>query len=113
MTLVISAVMLPQERLNRLQISGVLLGVLGVLLVVGPWQLIGDPAFLSSIPAQLACLAATACYGVGLSYLRRFVSGTHNYDATTIAAVQIVLAFALACVLAPFSMLNPVQLNCR
>lgn len=111
MTLVIAAVMLPAERLNKLQIGGLAVGIAGVLLIVGPWELLTNPAFYQSVPAQIACLGATACYGFSLSYLRRFISGKHSYDAPTIAAVQLVLAFAVILLISPFTMFTPMQLS--
>lgn len=111
MTLVIAAIMLPAERLSRLQIAGLGLGILGVLLIVGPWELLLDPAFYQSVPAQLACLGATACYGFSLCYLRKFISGKHPYDAPTIASVQMVLAFAVVLLITPFTMLTPIELS--
>lgn len=111
MTLVIASIMLPAERLSSLQIVGLAVGVGGVLLIVGPWELLSNPAFYQSVPAQIACLAATACYGFSLSYLRKFISGKHSYDAPTIAAVQLVLAFAVLLLISPFTMFTPVQLS--
>ncbi|MBK0296765.1 hypothetical protein IAE22_33105, partial [Bacillus sp. S34] len=41
------------------------------LVLVGPWNVVGDPAVLASVPGQVALLGMTACYGIGLAYLRR------------------------------------------
>lgn len=111
MTLAIAAIMLPAERLNALQIAGLVLGIAGVLVIVGPWELFTSPVFYQSVPAQIACLGATACYGFALSYLRRFISGKHSYDAPTIAAVQLVLAFGVILLITPFTMFTPMQLS--
>ncbi|SMQ59564.1 EamA domain-containing membrane protein RarD [Plantibacter sp. VKM Ac-1784] len=111
MTLAVGAVFLPKERLNGLQVFGIFVGALGVAIVVGPWRVLGDPAILESIPAQLACLGATLCYGIAFVYLRKFVLGTHSYDAVVISAVEISLAAVIMLVLSPFIAMQPVSLD--
>ncbi|WGW10461.1 DMT family transporter [Saxibacter everestensis] len=110
-TLAVSALMLPAERLNRIQILGVFVGAIGVVVVVGPWDVLGDPLFASSLPAQLACLVATTCYGIAFSYLRRFVVGANGHDAVTVSAVQISIAAAMMLLIAPFAATTPLALN--
>jgi drug/metabolite transporter (DMT)-like permease len=80
-------------------------------MVVGPWRVLGDPAILESVPAQLACLGATLCYGTAFVYLRKFVLGTHNYDAVVISAMEISLAAVIMLVLSPFIAMQPVSLD--
>lgn len=111
MTMLVTTAALPQERLTRTQAAGVLLGAAGVAVVVGPWRLFADPALLGSFPAQLACLAATACYGIAFTYLRRFVVGTHEYDALAISAVQVSLAAAIMLLAAPLAATGPLRLD--
>ncbi|MDQ4502471.1 DMT family transporter [Sinomonas sp. ASV322] len=103
MTALATAAVVPLERLAPRQAMGVAIGGAGVVLVVGPWGLAGDaiaPA-LGSLPAQLACLGATACYGLGFAYLRRFVVGRYRYDALSVSTVQLTMAAAVALVCAP------------
>jgi drug/metabolite transporter (DMT)-like permease len=111
MTLAVGALFLPKERLNGLQAFGIFVGALGVAMVVGPWRVLGDPAILESVPAQLACLGATLCYGTAFVYLRKFVLGTHNYDAVVISAMEISLAAVIMLVLSPFIAMQPVSLD--
>jgi drug/metabolite transporter (DMT)-like permease len=71
LTLLAVLVLVPAERPTRERVAGLALGFLGVVVVLGPWDAgAGGPAL-----AQLACLGAAACYGLGFAYLRRFVSG--------------------------------------
>ncbi|NUP73939.1 MAG: DMT family transporter [Sinomonas sp.] len=100
MTALATAAVVPSERLAPRQAIGVAVGGLGVVLVVGPWGLAG-PAFLDSLPAQLACLGATACYGLGFAYMRRFVVARYEYGSLTVSTVQLTLAAATAVVLSP------------
>lgn len=112
MVLLAMPLLLPSERLRGKQLVGVLLGIVGVLVLVGPWDLIGDPAVLATVPAQLALLGMTACYGFGLSYMRRFVAGS-GHDAITLTTVQLTLGAGLMLLVAPFTALSPVQLDWR
>lgn len=111
MTLAVGALLLPKERLSGLQVLGIFVGALGVAIVVGPWRVLADPAILESVPAQLACLGATLCYGIAFVYLRKFVLGTHGYDAVVISAVEISLAAVIMLLLSPFIALQPVSLD--
>lgn len=111
MTVAIAAVALPKERLSRSQLVGIALGAVGVAVIVGVWRVVADPAFATSLPAQLACLGATASYGIAFTYLRRFVLGTHSYDSLTITSVQVGLGAVMIGLAAPFVAVTPVTLT--
>jgi drug/metabolite transporter (DMT)-like permease len=111
MTVLVSAVALPSERLDRSRLAGIALGVVGVAVVAGIWNVLADPALLTQVPALLACLGATLCYGIGLTYIRRFLVGTHNYDALTISAVQIVIGAVMIGLATPIIGASPVNLT--
>jgi drug/metabolite transporter (DMT)-like permease len=110
MTLLLAPLVLRSERLSRARVIGLVVGIVGVLVLTGPWQLIGDLALRSSAPAQLACLGATASYGFAGLYLRRFVSGL-PYDSVTLSSVQLIAASAIVLVLAPFDAQGPISLT--
>jgi drug/metabolite transporter (DMT)-like permease len=109
MTLLALAVLVPTERLNRRQVGGI---VLGVLVLVGPWDVLGDPEVLASVPGQVALLGMTASYGIGLAWLRRFGVGG-GVDPTTVATVQLTLAAVLMLLVAPVIATGPMQLDWR
>lgn len=112
MTMAALAVLIPSERLRGRQVVGIVLGIVGVLVLVGPWDVIGDPSVLASVPGQVALLGMTASYGVGLAYLRR-VAVTSAYDPVTLATVQLTLAAGLLLLVAPVIATGPVQLDWR
>jgi len=97
MTVIVGLVVLPQERLTRDRVAGLLVGFAGVLVVLGVWNLSTG----GELGGQLACLGATACYGVGFVYLRRFVAG-RNLPALTTATVQVLLGAVVMLVATPF-----------
>ncbi|TXR56814.1 DMT family transporter [Quadrisphaera setariae] len=92
------------ERLTLGQVAGVALGVVGVAVVMGVWRVLGDAVdggFAASVPAQLACLGATACYGAGFAWMRRFVTGRHEHGPLAVAAGQVGAAAVLGLLLSP------------
>lgn len=110
MTLLLTPLILRSERLGTARTAGLVIGILGVVVLTGPWQLIGSSDLRSTIPAQLACLGATASYGFAGLYLRRFVSGL-PYDSVTISSVQLAMASLVVLLAAPFVARGPVTLN--
>ena len=110
MTAAASAALLPAERLTRRQGAGLVLGIVGVVVIVGPWTYIGELADAAPLPAVLACLGATTCYGLGMTYLRRFVTPL-RLPAETVAAGQVGSAAVVMLLLAPLVAREPVTLS--
>jgi drug/metabolite transporter (DMT)-like permease len=105
----VAVTIMMRTRLTRGQVAGIVLGVVGVLLIMGVWQVVTAPAFLSSVPAQAACLGATASYGLAFAWMERYVNRKHGYDSITIASVQLANAGAISLVVAPFIAFTPVS----
>jgi drug/metabolite transporter (DMT)-like permease len=95
------------ERLNRDQVLGVLIGVAGVIVIVGPWHL---EALTGTIQGQLACLGAVTCYGFSMGYIRRFISH-RAIPATTTAFLNVGLAAAIMVLLTPFVAWSPIEFS--
>lgn len=96
-TLLFALALLPEERLSLVRGVGLVLGFVGVLLVVGPWD---TNPLTSSVTGQLACLGASACYAAAFVYTRRYVS-TSGYPPVTLAAGQLGAAAVLLWLAAP------------
>jgi len=107
-TTLVAVVVLPSERMTARRLIGVIIGAVGVAIVMGIWDVVTSPEFTASLPAQLACLGATASYGIALGWMRRFITGTHNHDSVTIASTQMAVAGVLALALLPVIGLSPV-----
>ncbi|WP_078662558.1 DMT family transporter [Streptomyces bicolor] len=86
LTLAVGTVALTDERLTRRRTAGLLTGFAGVLVLIGPGGLSGG----GHLTAQLACLAATTCYGFAFVYLRRHVT-PRGLPAVPIAFVQVTI----------------------
>lgn len=110
MTSVAVAALLPAERLTSRQRLGLIVGGLGVVVVIGPWTYLGDGGLAAPLPAVLACLGATACYGLGMTYLRRFVSPL-GLSAEAVASGQIAVAAVVMLLAAPVVATGPVLLT--
>jgi len=108
MTALIAGLAFRIEKLTREQVLGIVVGIIGVIVIVGPWHGI-DPGTGGIVP-YLALLGATACYGFSLSYMRRYVSNT-GLSAIVISFVMIGLAAVWMLLLTPFVGADPVQLT--
>ncbi|NUS62947.1 MAG: DMT family transporter [Saccharothrix sp.] len=95
-TLVFVLLIVPSERTTPARVAGLLVGFTGVLVVLGAWR--GSAGGV--LEGGLACLAATACYGAGFAYTRRFFSGG-DHSASALSAVQITCATLQLAVVAP------------
>ena len=89
-TVVIAGVLLADEKMTKPKIVGVLFGFAGVVALIGPAALDGLGAHTL---AQLAVLAAAACYGFAGAYGRRFKNMGINPMVT--AAGQVTAAAVL------------------
>lgn len=66
-TLVVMIIAFREEKLKAEQIYGLLLGGLGVMVVLGIWQGIGD----NQLTGVIALLIAVTCYGISFPYSKR------------------------------------------
>lgn len=105
MTAVMAWAVFRVESLKPVQITGIVLGILGVLVIVGPWQGLDLD---QSLVAQFAILGATACYGVGLAYMRRFLANS-GLSPLSFAFTYIALAATVMLVLTPVVAVGPIE----
>jgi len=108
MTALIAGLAFRIETLTREQRLGIVVGIIGVVVIIGPWQ--GLELGTGGIVPYLALLGATACYGFSLSYMRRFLSDT-GLSAIMISFVMIGLAAVWMLVLTPIIGADPVRLT--
>jgi drug/metabolite transporter (DMT)-like permease len=98
MTLLAVLVLLPEERPDRRRLAGLAGGFAGLVVLLGPWQGLGGDELLG----HLACALGACCYGIGLTYTRRFVSGRPE-SGLSLATAQLICATAMLAVVAPLS----------
>lgn len=98
MTLLVLLTLLRDERPDRRNLLGLASGFAGVTLLLGPWHGLGSQQLLG----HLACLGGALCYGLGIAYTRRHLSGRPE-TGVAIAAGQLVCASAMLVLVAPLS----------
>ncbi|WP_435105752.1 DMT family transporter [Nocardiopsis synnemataformans] len=99
---VFSMLLLSDERPDRDRVLGLGIGFLGVLTVFGVWNSLGEVAVgdRDAVLGMLFVVGATACYGIGTPYLRRFVAGS-SHGALELSTLQLLLGSAPLVVLVP------------
>jgi len=107
MTALMATLAFRVERLGRGQVLGVVVGIAGVLVIIGPWRY---AALTGDLWGQLACLGAAVCYGFTFGYTRRFLSGRPIAGAT-FAFLNIGLGGAIMLLLTPVLAWHPVSLS--
>ncbi|WP_307821426.1 DMT family transporter [Subtercola lobariae] len=95
------------ERLNRSQATGIAIGVIGTIVIVGPW---GYAALTGDLLGQLACLGAAVCYGVTFGYTRRFLS-SRAIAGVPFAFMQVGMGALVMLALTPVVALGPLALT--
>ena len=66
-TLIVILIAFKEEKLKAEQVYGLILGGLGVLIVLGAWQGIGE----NQLTGVIALLIAVTCYGISFPYSKR------------------------------------------
>jgi len=107
MTAIMAWLVFRVERLKALQVVGIGVGILGVVVIIAPWQ---GVSLDGSLIAEIAILGATASYGFSFAYMRRFVSNT-GMSALAFTFGYIAMAGLVMAVLTPFLVLTPVRLD--
>lgn len=95
------------EKLGRGQVAGVAVGIIGVVVIIGPWRY---AALTGDVWGQLACLLAAVCYGFTFGYTRKYISH-RDVSSTSVAFLQIGSAGVVMLLLTPVLALGPVTLN--
>nr|WP_179581055.1 DMT family transporter [Leifsonia psychrotolerans] len=107
MTAVLATFAFRVEKLGRGQILGVFVGVVGVVVIIAPWQY---ATVTGDFWGQIACLAASASYGFTFGYTRKFLSG-RPIAGSTFAFLNIGVAGAIMLLLTPVIAGQPVTLS--
>src|SRR3954447_7434913 len=94
-TLAIAYTTRTEPTITRRRVVGFMLGFLGAVLIIAPWNSGG-----SSATGALACLAAAASYGVSYVYMRRYLTG-RGTTSIALAAAQITVGALILLVTAP------------
>jgi drug/metabolite transporter (DMT)-like permease len=105
-TLAVGLAVRHEQRLVPTQLFGLLIGFVGTVVILSPWQRAGA----LHIGGALACLAAAASYGVSYVYMDRFLVG-HDIPPLTLSAYQLVAATGLLGIATPVAGFPQVHLG--
>ncbi|SFS42774.1 DMT family transporter [Saccharopolyspora flava] len=94
-----------REALPPRRAAGLLLGFLGVLVIFAPWQGSGMLGW-----GVLACVAASASYGIGFVYTGRFITG-RGTPPLALASMQLTAAIGFSVLALPIDGLRMVHWN--
>ncbi|WP_159448763.1 DMT family transporter [Demequina sp. NBRC 110053] len=92
------ALLIPTERVSRVQIVGLVLGAMGIAVLLGAWNVDDFPLVGAAL-----MLGATACYGIG-STLSRVLLARVQESPVVLSATQISLSVLIV---APFALAAP------
>ncbi|MDI2028933.1 DMT family transporter [Saccharopolyspora sp. TS4A08] len=92
-----------REALPPRRAAGLLLGFLGVLVIFAPWQGGGMLGW-----GVLACVAASASYGIGFVYTGRFITG-RGTPPLALASMQLTAAIGFSVLALPLDGLRMVH----
>jgi drug/metabolite transporter (DMT)-like permease len=95
LTLTIAYAALSAERATARKVIGLVVGFLGILLVLAPWQDAGG-----SFGGELACFGAAVSYALSFVYVRRFLS-PRGIAPLALAAGQLLVAVLLQALASP------------
>ncbi len=95
MTMPVAFLLLPTERATKSKVTGLLVGFIGVLVILGAWRGFAE----HDVAGDLMCLGAAACYGVGFPYARRFLTMSGDSPAS-LAGGQVLVGAIEAGILA-------------
>ncbi|WP_026211793.1 DMT family transporter [Longispora albida] len=85
------------RRVTWLRVAGIVLGFAGVLIIFSPWESSSQAASWGGV----ACLAASAFYGVGFIWQEKYLVG-RGYEPAVMMASQLSAATVLTLVALPF-----------
>jgi len=80
MTLIAIMIAFPEEKPTRQRIIGLLVGFIGIVIVVGVWNLVASEE-RSNLIGIGALVLAVCCYGTAFPFARRYLSGTGEHAA--------------------------------
>jgi drug/metabolite transporter (DMT)-like permease len=97
-TAVFVGLLVPAERPDRVQATGLLVGFAGIAVLLGAWD-----TDAIDVPEAVMLLGATLCYGIGNAWSRRRLTGS-GLSPVVLPAVQLTLGGLM---LTPFVLATP------
>lgn len=106
-TVLLSVAVMRQEQLGRRKVLGIIVGGLGVLIVLEPWNLFGTTFDLAG---QMACILAVLFLGFAFAYTKRAITPM-GLDPIGVAAAQTLVTTVFTLMMMPFTGFGAVELS--
>jgi drug/metabolite transporter (DMT)-like permease len=103
-TVVVALALRAESRPSAIRVVGLATGFLGAIILVAPW----DTGSTPSLGGALACLAASASYGLSHAYMARYLA-PRTLPPLVLAAGQLTAASALLLLVTPVAGLQPIR----
>jgi drug/metabolite transporter (DMT)-like permease len=100
-TVVMGLAIFHAVRPTRRVVSGLALGFVGVVVVLGPWTLADQSVDSGFILGTIACLTATAGYGFAATYTGRYLTGHSVRSPAQYPAAQLLVATGALALVVP------------
>jgi drug/metabolite transporter (DMT)-like permease len=94
-TAILAAMILPSEKLTQFRVSGLILGFLGLLVLLGVW----DVNFQANWFAYTACALCTIGYALSAVWTRKYITPM-NLDPISAVATQLTIGTAICAIFA-------------
>jgi drug/metabolite transporter (DMT)-like permease len=94
-TAILAVLMLPEEKLNPFRVGGLILGFLGLLVLLGVW----DVNFQANWLAYTACALCTIGYAFSAIWTRKYVTPL-NLDPISAVATQLTIGASICAIFA-------------
>lgn len=107
MTTIVAVYVLRVEKFNRNQLLGVLIGLVGLIIIIGPWNITELGGYFWG---QMAAIAAALMYGVSGTWLKKFVF-PRGVSSRAISIIQIGSAAIFILLWTPLLTAGPVTLD--
>jgi drug/metabolite transporter (DMT)-like permease len=105
-TIAIALAVRQETALGLRRTAGVLLGFAGSLLIFAPWE----AGLSESLGGALACLGASASYGISYVYMGRYLTG-RGIPPLVLSAAQLTAATGWLILATPIAGLQPIHLT--
>jgi len=80
-TLILSSMMFVDERLTMIRLLGIILGITGVIIAIGPSELL---SLSVDNLGQQCIILATLCYAISITMARKFIKGVDPLVSVTV-----------------------------
>lgn len=107
MTTIVAVYILRVEKLNAMRLFGVLVGLVGLVVIIGPWNITD---FGGAFWGQIAAISAALLYGISGTWLKKFVF-PRGVSARAVSIIEVGAAAIFILLLTPVLTPGPMTID--